>query len=359
MTQIRVMLTGPSLSQSAGGIVIHVANLMEIFSRSATISLTHFAHTDAKYNRESWGKKIVRLFKSLGPFIRQLKRCEVVHFNSTFDNRSVVRDLFYAAIATFIIRRKVVIQFHGGEPFNVAFFKHKPLRFICKAILLRAAFVLVLSKFQQDQFENSFPEIQTTLIPNCVSNIKPLSKKSPHEGIIFLFMGRIAESKGVLNIVAAARDLARKSHKFKINICGTGPLQQLLVDKITSDHLQSHVEYLGFVSGEAKEKILHESDVMLLPTNHNEGFPYALLEAFSYAMPVIGTRKGAIADVLADKEDGFIIEADNIGQLTEKMAYFCADPAQIEIMGTNARNKLSQKYSSDVLSTKLTAIYSS
>jgi glycosyltransferase involved in cell wall biosynthesis len=355
---IKVLLTGPSLNESVGGIAIHVNNLLEIFQDNPDVKIDHFPITAAKYNRESWAKKVQRLTHIIWPYMVKLNTYDAIHLNSTFDNRSVIRDLFYAIIAILVKGHNVIFQFHGGEPSNVILFKYKMLRNVFRWVFNRGRHVLVLSQFQQRQFETYFPKANVILVPNCI----PVPVKEPklkNDNIVnFLFIGRISESKGILKIIEAAKLLLENQCKFEINICGKGPLEEKLLEEISSKSLQKYVKYLGFVSGQTKEYVLHEADVMLLPTDHNEGFPYALLEAFSYAIPVIGTKKGAIPEVIDDGINGFIIESNDEESLFEKMRFFCHSPEKAISMGNNGRNKLTEKYTADVLLKKLTAVYS-
>ena len=356
---IKILLTGPFLNDTAGGITVHVKNLMEIFKSVEDINIEHFAITDAKHDRESWAKKIKRLSNKLLPFVIQSKFCDVVHLNSTFDNRSVIRDLFYGAIVKVIRKKKVIIQFHGGEPSNVFFFKNRVFKPVSRLILGRFDGLLVLSKYQKDQLCRYFSKIDVTLLPNCISVVDQKKKTTiNNDGVAFLFMGRISESKGILNIIEAAKLLVNTKLKFKINICGTGPLQEKLVDEISANKLHGKLQYFGFLSGREKEGILLDSDVMLLPTNHNEGFPYALLEAFSYALPVIATRKGAIAEVIEDNVNGFLINPNDEKRLFEKMMFFCNNPEKLIIMGNKGKEKVIQEYNPEILLRRLTSIYS-
>jgi glycosyltransferase involved in cell wall biosynthesis len=354
---IKILLVGPFLNDIAGGITIHVKNLIEIFKNIEDINIEHFAITDAKHDQEPWAKKIKRLINRLVPFVIIARSCDVIHLNSTFDNRSVLRDLFYGAIVKIIRRKKVIIQFHGGRPSNVFFFTNKLTRFLFGFLFGHFNHVLALSKFQRSQFISYFPNIDVRLVPNCVQlNLEKQSLPDRHQ-VVFLFIGRVAESKGILKIIRAAKILVNDTLDFKIIICGTGPLQEQLLKEIYSNKLQDHIQYLGFVSGLVKEKIFFESDVMLLPTDHDEGFPYSLLEAFSYGLPVIGTKKGAIPEVIEDGIDGFVMNSNHEEILYEKMKYFCEHQGQAARMGKFGKEKLIQKYNCNILLEKLINIY--
>jgi glycosyltransferase involved in cell wall biosynthesis len=55
-----------------------------------------------------------------------------------------------------------------------------------------------------------------------------------------------------------------------------------------SDFRQNRVEYLGYVSGEAKKKLLEQSDGLVLPTYfHTEAQPLVLIEALAYGLEIV------------------------------------------------------------------------
>lgn len=357
MASLNVLLTGPSLEKTVGGIAIHIQTLLRLFKDHHGVRVGHFAITDAKYNQESWFSKIRRIVRLLLPFVVRARSYDIVHLNSTFDNKSVARDFLFAAIAKAICRKRVIIQFHGGEPSKVFFFRNVLFRLLCRAVLVQVDDALALSIFQRDQFLLYFPRIKVTLVPNCIDAAGRNLKKEDPDSVVFLFIGRIEVSKGIFKILDAAKMLMDDQLKFKINICGDGKFRQKFIEEVVSKGLDKHVEYLGFVSGSEKKEILRQSNVMLLPTDHNEGFPYALLEAFSYAMPVIGTHKGAIPEVIEDGRDGFVIFPNNTQNLYKKMVYFCRHPEEIDHMGNLGYEKLLMNYNSRILQEKLFSIY--
>ena len=58
------------------------------------------------------------------------------------------------------------------------------------------------------------------------------------------------------------------------------------------------VSYAGFVSGEAKRRLLIESDCLCLPTYHRaEGQPVTSIEALAFGMPIVTTRWRGLQDI--------------------------------------------------------------
>jgi len=346
---VKILITGPSLDSFAGGIQTHVQNFLDAFKHHKFIKMQFFPVTLGLYKAESWTPKIDRNLRHIKPFMKAAKYSDIIHLNSTFDSRSLIRDLLYLGLVVFLLKKKVVLQFHGGRPVDVKMLSNPIVRKVLQYALSKCSHILILSRIQASQFSEYFNNIPYTLVPNFINSnhvtIHNNNKKKERSFVKFLFMARIDDTKGVKEIIKAAGLLKTKGRRFGIIFCGEGPLKNWLKRSIHELGLTSMVSYLGHVAGDLKENILASSDVMLLPTTHKEGFPYSILEAFKYELPVICFPSGAISDIIDDGENGFIVEHRNPVGLAEKMMYFCDHREQIEVMGLRGRKKIESTYS--------------
>ncbi|HKK14776.1 MAG TPA: glycosyltransferase, partial [Gammaproteobacteria bacterium] len=79
-----------------------------------------------------------------------------------------------------------------------------------------------------------------------------------------------------------------------------------------------------------------DADVFVLPSLI-EAQPMVVIEAMHFAKPVIVTRQMVSAEELvADGENGFIVDADNAADLAGKLARLDGDKALREKLGHNA-----------------------
>lgn len=118
-----------------------------------------------------------------------------------------------------------------------------------------------------------------------------------------LYLGQIVPHKGLSLLAKAFKAVSRND--VRLHIAGDGdyigPLQDELKDV-------SNVTYHGHVSGAAKEKLLAGSDVCVLPSICYETAGLVILEAYRYGLPVIGSRIGAIPEMIAENKTGFLFE---------------------------------------------------
>jgi len=356
---MKILLTGPHVEPFRGGIQTFIRNYLEAFKNNHSIFITFFPITYGLYNNESFFTKICRIFYNIIPFMKAGENCDIIHFNSTFDNRSLLRDTFYALLAILILKKKVILQFHGGQPSTLALFCNALPKRILNYCFSHVEVIIVLSQLQLNQFRNSFPEIdKIEVIPNFIKKVNLPEKRQVATLPTFLFLSRLDEEKGVKEILFAARSLKDSNENFKIYFCGDGILRDWLIENINIMELSQFVFYKGIVTGEDKCKILADSDIMLLPTRHNEGFPFVILEAFMSYLPVISSPAGAIPEIVEDGKSGFLVPSTDYHALTEKIVYFCQNPQEIITMGSYARSIVEQKYTIQKMISKFTRIYS-
>jgi glycosyltransferase involved in cell wall biosynthesis len=308
---VKILITGPSLDSFAGGIQTHIQNFLDAFKHHKFIKMQFFPVTLGLYKAESWAPKIARNLRHIKPFMKAAKYSDIVHLNSTFDSRSIIRELVYLGLVLFLLKKKVILQFHGGRPVDVKMLSNPIVRKVLQYALSKCSHILILSSIQASQFSEYFNNIPYTVVPNFInSNHVTIHNKKERSFVKFLFMARIEEAKGVKEIIEAASLLASKGRDFKIIFCGNGPLKDWLRTSIRELGLTNIVSYVGHVSGDLKEKTLSMVDVLLLPSRY-EAFPYTILEAFKYSLPVISSPSGAISDIIDDGENGFIVEHRN------------------------------------------------
>jgi glycosyltransferase involved in cell wall biosynthesis len=355
---IRILITGPSPNNLPGGIRTHMKNFLDAFKHHKFIKIQFFPVTLGLYEAESWAPKIARNLRHIRPFLKAAKYSDIIHLNSTFDSRSVIRELLYLGLILFFLKKKVILQFHGGRPVDVKMLSNPIVRKVLQYALSKCSHILILSSIQASQFSEYFTKIHYRIVPNFInSDHVKMHNKKERSFVKFLFMARIDETKGVKEIIKAAKLLKTNDKQFEIIFCGEGPLKDWLTKSILEHSLTGIVSCFGYVFGDLKEKILTSSDVMLLPSSHKEGFPYSILEAFNHGLPVISSPIGAIPDIIEDGVNGFLIKPKDVETLVEKMKYFLENSDQIAIMGSNARHKVERMYSFKKLISVFEEIY--
>jgi starch synthase len=98
-----------------------------------------------------------------------------------------------------------------------------------------------------------------------------------------------------------------------------------------------------------------DADVFVMPTR-GEAFGMVFQEAAAAGLPVIGTRIGAIPEIVVDGGTGILVAPGDVGALAEAMGGLMASPERRRKMGMEARELIERVASVDRYSERLTAI---
>lgn len=161
-----------------------------------------------------------------------------------------------------------------------------------------------------------------------------------------LFLGVLIKRKGVVDLLQAVNTLVHDTNigdfSLKINIGGTGPEEELLKSYVIENHLEEYVNFLGWIDGKVKDKVLSMNQVYALPS-YNEGLPISILEAISYGMPVIATNVGSVAEAVENEKNGFTFEPGNVQGYADALYRLITDyPLRLSM--ANASRRIAETY---------------
>ncbi|WP_292433603.1 glycosyltransferase family 4 protein [Methylobacter sp.] len=218
-----------------------------------------------------------------------------------------------------------------------------------------AATVLVLSDSWRSFVLEVAPKANVVVLPNYVEIPEPVSRTKHSPNINVLFLGVLGERKGVYDLLPAFAAAVKNMPQLFLRIGGNGEVEKTraLVHKLG---LETHVECLGWVGGNAKNELLREADIFVLPS-YNEGLPVSILEAMSLGIPVITTPVGGIPEVVKDHVNGFLISPGDIPALQNLLEQLGSDPAMRDLIGSAARLSIQGQYSKEIILPKLSAVY--
>ena len=120
-----------------------------------------------------------------------------------------------------------------------------------------------------------------------------------------VFLGRIAPIKGVHTAVEVAQQTGRR-----LLLAGNVPKEHRpYFDERIHPHLDGErVRYVGPVDDAEKNDLLGRAAAFLMPIEWEEPFGIVMAEAMACGTPVIGTRRGAVPEVVTEGETGFVCD---------------------------------------------------
>lgn len=144
----------------------------------------------------------------------------------------------------------------------------------------------------------------------------------PLEGkVILLTVGRLVPRKGVAWFVREVVPHLEDSWLYLI--VGEGPDFARISALVRELHLGDRVFLLGRVTTEMRNRLLHSSDVFVMPNlevdGDVEGFGIAAIEAGCCGLPVVASDLQGLKDAVIHGRTGFLVEAENAGAFVENI----------------------------------------
>ncbi|MCP4914403.1 MAG: glycosyltransferase family 4 protein [Oligoflexia bacterium] len=165
-----------------------------------------------------------------------------------------------------------------------------------------------------------------------------------HQGLSFLFAGRLIREKGVNDFVEAAKILKKKYDDVEFKVAGNidknpGSLTLSELEELNSNGV---INYIGFTNNIKKE--FENTSVFVLPSFYREGLPRSIMESLAMGVPVITTDNHGCRESIVEGSSGYLVPVKSPAKLAESMEKFILNPDQVKKMGVNARSLAESRY---------------
>jgi glycosyltransferase involved in cell wall biosynthesis len=115
-----------------------------------------------------------------------------------------------------------------------------------------------------------------------------------------LSVGRIDREKNPLLLADILAQLRDSDPRWRLVVCGEGPMTSELVQRLQTLGLAEHSEVRGYVPIDGGLLDLYRSSHAFLHVSLTEGVPQVLIEAFASGVPVVATAVGGVAEAAGE-----------------------------------------------------------
>jgi glycosyltransferase involved in cell wall biosynthesis len=165
----------------------------------------------------------------------------------------------------------------------------------------------------------------------------PEAVGAPEDPPHALYVGRLSEEKGVLELVEAANGLP-------LVVVGDGPLR----DRVPGA--------LGFVAPAALGPYYERAAVVVCPSRR-EGYGVVAREAMAHGRPVVATAVGGLTDAVEDEVNGLLVPPRDPPALRAALARLLADAELRSRLGAAAREHARERFGRDAAARATVALY--
>ncbi|HSF54536.1 MAG TPA: glycosyltransferase family 4 protein [Algoriphagus sp.] len=162
--------------------------------------------------------------------------------------------------------------------------------------------------------------------------------------IKLLFVGRLEPEKG-LNVLIEAVKLISQKKSVRLSLIGDGISRDEAKELVERLGLTSSVSFEGYVPfGEKLFSIYRDHDILMI-SSFSEGLPKIVNEARAFALPVVSTEVGGIANELKHEQTCLFVKPGNPAQLAEAALRLTSD---LDLYSKISRN-LSEEFQENSL----------
>lgn len=341
-TSVKVLVIGPQ-QQISGGVATHIRNLQQLNAfENAVFYDPGSIHSQ---QNQAWYLIIYRLWQ-----LRKIVKKE--SFAKIFINSSIFPFAFLKLLLTlFLLPKKpagnIHVFFHGGRFDNSKLYSRSWLILLQRRLISVASRYHFLSPIQQQQFSQRFPQPDTAIYYNYSPDDQVVAKDvNTHNELRLLFVGRVIAAKGIFELLRALEILTQAGdYPLRLQIVGEGEDLERLKQQASALIAQKTVEFSGYLQGAALENAYRQADVLVLPTYYPEGFPYVLIEAFRFGVPVLATAEGALGLLVEDDVTGYQIEPKNPQSIVTALEKILHQRNRLDIMIKHCHQVFQQQLS--------------
>jgi glycosyltransferase involved in cell wall biosynthesis len=162
------------------------------------------------------------------------------------------------------------------------------------------------------------------------------------------YFGRLVPEKGLSVFFKALA----ASPKVTGHVFGSGPLEDEL-----KAHAPPNVTFHGFVDDVADH--MAAVNAVVIPSQWEEAFPYAALEAMSLGKPLVASNVGGLPELVTAGENGLLFDKANPAELASALSRLEQDPAQAKAMGDKGKQIHRSEYTVEKMAERIEAAYQS
>ena len=158
-----------------------------------------------------------------------------------------------------------------------------------------------------------------------------------------LYLGRLAEAKGVRLLMAAWDEIAAGGGVgVPLVIAGTGPLEAEVSAWAAG---RDDVRWVGLLDTAECQKAIARSVAVVAPSTWLEAFGLVVVEAMAAGVPVVAAGHGAFVELVEDGVTGLLHRPGESASLASGIRRIAAEPDRNRAMGEAARRRYEQGFS--------------
>lgn len=192
-----------------------------------------------------------------------------------------------------------------------------------------------------------------------IPNFSPLKAEMKPElpGTDFLFIGRLSRGKGI-DILIRAFAYSHQRISGKLVIVGSGDVEKELKDLASEIIPEDRYVFVGQIdSPEEIAQCYRNARCVILPSVWYENMPLSILEAFSFARPVIASAIGGVPELVKNNETGLLFPPGSVEELASAIVTYNDNAERARLDGLSCWKMVRNEYTQELYIKQLLDVY--
>ena len=249
---------------------------------------------------------------------------------------------------------RVLVTCHGADVFGL-----RCLDFLKAWVLRNADAVTVVNEVMLPALDRMVPGVtrKVRVLPMGVDTdaFSPdradpdLRRRHGIDGPLILFVGRLAEKKGIVHLIDAVPRILAAQPSARVMIVGGGPLEAELKDRVRRLGVEQAVIFTGAVDHEDLPVYYATADVFVGPSviaqdGDREGMPVCFMEAMAAGCVAVVTDLDGIEALVMDGYNGFLVRQGDAEDIAAKITAALDLPRSLADMRRRAREHVQAEF---------------
>ena len=180
----------------------------------------------------------------------------------------------------------------------------------------------VRAGFPADKIEVKYNGVNIPQRQEYPGSSAPSADKDGSTSVVS-FIGRLDVAKGTSMLVQLP-ELMKSRCEVQFRIAGAGPDEKMLRNRLAA---YSNVEFLGRISPQSVTRLIQSSDCVIVPSIVPETFGLVAAEALACGTPVLASKIGGLAELVAESGAGWtILPTAKPSEFADRLQQLLADP---------------------------------
>lgn len=295
-------------------------------------------------------QKIRYLLKGFLLYLANIPHYNLVHIHISWGTTARRKLPFF--ILAKILNRKVILHLHSASEPVI----NSEKQFSYKYMFKRADVTVFLAEKIKKEILKHYD------VKNAVVIYNPITGKPDYEVLAqvqrnkeIVFAGTITTKKGYSDLIAAFGEIAAEFPDWKLVFAGNGEIEKAK-SLCNSFNIENQVVFKGWMNQNQLHDILKKASIFCLPS-YTEGFPMAVIEAWSLGASVITTPVGGLPDILVHGENALVFQPGDVQSLKKQLSISINDERLREKLSRNSVNIAKELFSAEIISAQLHKLY--